>query len=109
METPGVVFEGISPESIAARIGDINGRSVSEFVEPGSLDDETVLIATALAGGATEGARGSEGSLSSGFTDFRDGVPSIAAAAKFTFDLADEILSSQREFALEITKLFALT
>lgn len=114
METPGVVFEGLSPESIAARIGDINGRSVSEFVEPGSLDDETVLIATALAGGATEGARGSEGSLSSGFTEFRDfptlaGVPSIAAAAKFTFDLADEILSSQREFALEITKLFALT
>jgi NAD(P)-dependent dehydrogenase (short-subunit alcohol dehydrogenase family) len=66
METPGVVFESISPESIAARIGDINGRSVSEFVEPGSLDDETVLIATALAGGAREGARGSEGSPSSG-------------------------------------------
>jgi len=112
IETPGVVFDDLSPESIGAHIGDING-SVLGFVEPRSLDDETVLIATALAGGPTAGARGSERPRSSGFTDLRDfptlnGLPSVEAAAKFTFDLADEILSSQRDFALEMTKLFAL-
>ena len=50
METPGVVFDVLTPEAIGGRIGQINGRSNQDLVEPSSLDDETALIGTALAG-----------------------------------------------------------
>jgi NAD(P)-dependent dehydrogenase (short-subunit alcohol dehydrogenase family) len=109
METPGVVFDDLSAETIAARIDDINDRSAETLVEPRSLDDETVLIATALGGGPVKGDGDSDSPLISSVTDLPSlsGVPNVATAAKFTFDLADEILASQRELTLEIAKLFS--
>jgi NAD(P)-dependent dehydrogenase (short-subunit alcohol dehydrogenase family) len=112
METPGVVFDDLSPESIGERIGEINGRNVADLVEPGSLDDETLLIATALGGGPTERPGASEDLFSSGLTDggvlpSLGGMQSVASAAKFTFDVAEEILSAQRAFTRELARFFA--
>ena len=36
------------------------------------------------------------------------GVMSVEAATKFTFDFATELLNTQRDFALELAKLFAV-
>jgi NAD(P)-dependent dehydrogenase (short-subunit alcohol dehydrogenase family) len=111
METPGVVFDNLSPESISCRIGEINGHSVAELVEPGSLDDETVLIATALGGGPTEETEESEGSRALEVADLGDlgglvGVPDFASATEFPFDLAEQIISSQRELTRSFTRAF---
>jgi hypothetical protein len=35
-------------------------------------------------------------------------LPSVEAATKFTFDFATELLNAQRDFALELAKLFAV-
>jgi hypothetical protein len=35
-------------------------------------------------------------------------IPSVEAATKFTFDFATEMLNTQRDFALEVAKLFAI-
>jgi hypothetical protein len=36
------------------------------------------------------------------------GVPSVEAATKFVFDFATELLNSQRDFALEVSKLYTV-
>ena len=35
-------------------------------------------------------------------------LPSVEAATKFSFDFAAELLNAQRDFALELAKLFAV-
>jgi NAD(P)-dependent dehydrogenase (short-subunit alcohol dehydrogenase family) len=111
METPGVVFDELSPEVIGQRMSDINGRDVASFVEPGSLDDETKLIARALQGGSIGAARGSEEGASSsagrpGFFQGLGGLPSAQSAVELSFDLAEEVFSSQREFSLQLARIF---
>ena len=111
METPGVVFDVLTPEAIGGRIGQINGRSNQDLVEPSSLDDETALIGTALAGGLTNEVSESprprtsstdQAGIPRGTTAF----PALASATEFTFDLAQQILSSQRESARSVTSAF---
>ena len=36
------------------------------------------------------------------------GMVSLEAATKFTFDFATELLNTQRDFALELSKMFAV-
>jgi len=100
MEAPGVVFDDLSPEAISARIGEINGEGAPTLVEPGSLDDETVLLAAALGGGATAEAVASPTPQRSSMAGF----PGLVSATERTFDLAEQILASQRELSRSFTK-----
>ena len=111
LESPGVVFNELSPEAIDQQIDEINGRDLASFQEPGSLDDETVLIAAALAGDtgadATEvGERPYVGTADRGLFAGLAGLPSPVSAVELTFDLADELVSSQRELSLKLARIF---
>jgi NAD(P)-dependent dehydrogenase (short-subunit alcohol dehydrogenase family) len=111
METPGVVFSSLTPESIAERIVQINVTSDAEMVELGSLDDETRLIASALAEGPTPVTAPPSPAARAGLSGPGSllgpvGLPDLASATEFTFDLAEQILATQRELTRSLSRAF---
>ena len=53
-ESNGVVLDTNTPESIRDHLALIDGPAVEQFLEPSSLDNETTIIAKALADGAAD-------------------------------------------------------
>ena len=109
-EVSGVSFAQLTPEAIASQIRKINGTDPQNYFEPASLNEETAIVAEALSGvTATAPSSTPVDPLVGLFAPFSGtGLSGVEAATRFTFDMADNLLSQQRDFALELSRLFAL-